>query len=549
MKTKYIFLTAATAAVALSSCEDMDLTPEGSKATESRKAEVYANDPDKSFSAVSGAFMKLSAYMPNNDAIGSAHNDFGYPSIMLFTDCDGEDMVSNVVGYNWFSNNVAFRAHTASSYVNRIIWNNLYSYIYNANGVVSGVDPETDNATLKFNRAQGLALRAFSYFQLAQLYQFTLVGNEDKACVPLITDLNSDDAAQNGAKRATVQEVYDQIYADIDEAITLLASAQESGESGSTRKDKRYIDLATAYGIRARVNLVAQKWAAAASDAANAIEATTAQPASIAEVSYPTFTSVSENNWMWGVVVAETDDIVTSGIVNWISHIGSLSYGYSNYSGGMRISEKLFATIPDTDVRKGWWLDEDGNSANLTDDMQNAFKAYAGYTVSQYYDPYTNVKFGPYNGDVAGETNANDIPLMRIEEMYLIKAEGEAMSGGDGLTTLTNFIKTYRDPEYSYSGSDIQHEIWRQRRIELWGEGMSWFDLMRLKTGYNRLSAGFESTYIYVLDYDDANLLWPIPESEIESNPALTSADQNASNGTPSAKTGTSTIDDEKINI
>lgn len=234
MKTKYIFLTAATAAVALSSCEDMDLTPEGSTATESKKSEVYANDPDKSFSAVSGAFMKLSAYMPNYDAIGSAHNDFGYPSIMLFTDCDGEDMVSDVVGYNWFSNNVAYRAHRASSYVNRIIWNNLYGYIYNANGIVAGVDPETDNSTLKFNRAQGLALRAFSYFQLAQLYQFTLVGNEDQPCVPLITDENSDDAAQNGAKRATVQEVYDQIFADIDEAITLLTDAQEAGEARRT---------------------------------------------------------------------------------------------------------------------------------------------------------------------------------------------------------------------------------------------------------------------------------------------------------------------------
>ena len=546
MKTKYLFLTAATAAVALSSCEEMDLTPEGSVATESKKAEVYSNDPDKSFSAVSGAFMKMKEYMPNYNDIGSAHNDFGYPSIMLFTNCDGEDIASTVTGYNWFSNNVRFRAHTASSYVTRIIWNDLYSYIFNANTIVSGISPETEDASLQFNRAQGLALRAFSYFQLAQLFQFNIVGHETSPCVPLITDENSDDAAQNGAVRATVQEVYDQIYADIDEAITLLTSAQAAGQS---RSDKRYIDLATAYGIRARVNLVAQKWAAAAADATSAIEASSATPATIAEVSYPTFSSSTENDWMWGIVIAENDDVVTSGIVCWISHIGSLSYGYSNYTGGMQISPKLYSTISDTDVRKGWWLNENGESANLTDDVQNAFAAYAGYTVSQYYNPYTNVKFGPYNGDVAGDINSNDVPLMRIEEMYLIKAEGEAMSGADGLSTLNTFVQTYRDPEYNYSGSDIQHEIWCQRRIELWGEGMSWFDIMRLNTGVDRRSAGFASAYTYVIDYTDANLLWPIPESEIESNPAITTADQNPANGSPSPVTGESTIDDEKINI
>lgn len=37
---------------------------------------------------------------------------------------------------------------------------------------------------------------------------------------------------------------------------------------------------------------------------------------------------------MWGIIISETDRVVTSGIVNWISHMGSFNYGYANFSGG-----------------------------------------------------------------------------------------------------------------------------------------------------------------------------------------------------------------------
>lgn len=552
MKTRYRILTAAALVTLLASCEEMDLTPEGNTLTESKKSEVYTNDASKGFSAVSGAYMKMTALTPNEDAIGSeADNDFGYASVMLITDASGEDMVSTVTGYNWFSHEVRFTDRSSSSYISKMMWNDLYSYVFSANTIVSSIDESTESATQQLNLAQGLSLRAFSYFQLAQIYQFNIVGNEDKPCVPLITDENANQAAQDGAPRAKVSEVYDQIFSDLDKAISLLTSAQKAGEY---RKDKRYVDLATAYGLRARVNLVCRKWADAAADATNAIEEAAKRgitPASISDVSKPTFSSVDESNWMWGTIVNETDGTVNSGIVNWISHIGSLNYGYANYSGGFRISKKLFDSIETSDVRKGWWLDAEGQSANLSDAIQSAFAEYAeGPTVSDYYDPYTNVKFGPYNGKVGTETNANDIPMMRVEEMYLIKAEGEAMSGGNGLATLNDFVKTYRNPDYSFTGSDIQAEVWRQRRIELWGEGMSWFDRMRYNAGINRKGAGFASTYVYVMDGNDANLLWAIPEAEINSNPALSTADQNPSGGSPSpVADGDATIADETINL
>lgn len=542
MRLKYLTYTTALASVVLfAACEEMDTMPEGSTVTEQQKQEIKEQDPSKSEASVSGVFMSFSAYMPNESSIGSVHNDFGYPSVMLFTDCDGEDVVSTVTGFNWFSHSIRYTNRSVSSYIPQIAWQDLYSYIFAANNIFAVTSEDTENSTEQYSLASGHAVRAFAYFQLAQLFQFNIVGHEDSPCVPIVTEENAKDYLAKGGPRATVKEVYDLIYSDIDRAIELLTIC------GVKPADKRYVGLDVAYGLRARINLVCQKWEEALADAESAIENSAATPASIADVSSPTFSSVNESNWMWGIIINETDDVVSSGIVNWISHIGSLNYGYANYSKGMRISSKLYHSIAESDIRKGWWLNDTCYSANLNARQASYMKKYS-------YRAYTNVKFGPYNDVVGTATNANDIPLMRIEEMYLIKAEAELMSGkGDALATLTDFVKTYRDPEYSFTEGDLDlhQEIWRQRRIEFWGEGISWFDVMRLGTGIDRRNAGFESVYAFVIAGTDTKLLYPIPESEVQANPALSEADYNPTSPTPTAapESGEEDLSTETINL
>lgn len=244
---------------------------------------------------------------------------------------------------------------------------------------------------------------------------------------------------------------------------------------------------------------------------------------------------IKEKNWMWGLIVAETDRIVTSGIVNWISHMGSFNYGYANFSGGRQINKKLFGTISDTDIRKGWWVDADTLSTNLTPAQQFMIKDDYGYAA------YTQVKFAPYNNVLETSTNANDMPLMRIEEMYLIKAEAEAMNGSN--SSLISFVKTYRDPNYSFSGSTpevIQEEVFRQRRVELWGEGLNWYDIMRLNRGVDRRGAGYpNATSVFNIPAGSPILLWRVPEAEIQANPSLSEADNNPSAPAPSPVTDT----------
>lgn len=528
MKTKYIFASLLVSSMAFAGCEDMDTLPEGNIITSQQKDNVGDKDPSRVEARINAIFAQFSQMTPNAGALNAErHNDIGYPSVMLFTDSNGNDVVSSNNGYNWMGNSLEFSDRSQTSLECRMVWNDMYSIINAANNVVVGIEASTTDPAQQFYLAQGLGARAFSYWVLAQLYQFNYKGNENKPCVPLITDKNMETAVIDGCPRATVKDVYAQITTDIASAIKLLE------ETDMSRKDKRYISLSVAYGLSARVFLTMHDYANAAKAANDAIAAAKEEgilPAGITDINKPSFWTVSEQNWMWGIIVNETDLIVDSGIVNWPSHVGSFNYGYANFSGGLQINKALYDKIGDTDARKGWWLGTNLKSKNLTTAQQSLISAYG-------YSAFTQVKFAPYNNVLENSVNANDIPLMRIEEMYLIKAEAEAMSGMDGQKTLQDFIQTYRDSKYTVNaGANIQEEVFLQRRIEFWGEGLNWFDIMRLNKGVDRRGAGYpDSNMIFNIPANDNILLWPIPEVELQSNQALTNADQNTPGKTPEA--------------
>ena len=523
----YIAASLLTGAV-LVGCTNLDTEPTGSTVTSKQKEEVVAANPEMVSASVSGITAMFSVYM--NAVSGSRHNDFGYPATMLFLDSRGRDLVSEDIGYNWFSAGLDLISDRTFNYAATLnIWATLYNQIYSANQVVGIMDLETieagDDNLSKYYLAQALAIRAFDYFNLAQIYQFTYKGHEQDPCVPLILDTNANEVAANGCARSSVQEVYDQILTDIDAAVRLLEA------STTVRPDKRYVDASVAHGLRARIRLVMQDYAGAAEDAKYVIENSGATPISIAEASKPGFKKMTEPNWVWGIAIAETDRVVTSGIVNWPSHMGSLNYGYASVGAWRMVSKALYEAIPDTDARKGWFLDADSMSKNLTAEQQD-------YVINTAGCPgYTQVKFAPYNDELYTSTNACDIILMRIEEMYLIVAEAEARNGNatEGAKVLNEFVSTYRDPNFSVASdaSSVIAAALLQRRIELWGEGISYFDILRLNEGLDRRGAGFDPKFVFKIAADDPLMIFQIPNSEIQANQMLTDADNNPIGGTP----------------
>ena len=229
-------LTMALAGALLVGCADLDTEPNGSTITADQKAKTYENNPERVSASVNGITSMFSIY----ENTSGNHNDFGYPSVMMFLESRGVDLVGMDVGYNWFSYGFELTDRALNSYINSSIWSTLYNQIYTANNVAGMIDPETEDSQLKYYLAQALAIRAFDYFNLAQIYQFTYEGNTDALCVPIVLDTNSDEAATNGVARSTVGEVYQQILTDLNKAVELLSQTNE------TRADKRYVDLAVA---------------------------------------------------------------------------------------------------------------------------------------------------------------------------------------------------------------------------------------------------------------------------------------------------------------
>lgn len=531
MNNRYFAALLGGTMLLTTSCSDLDTNPSGSTMGDGQLNEVLAQDPSKLKSEVSGMYANMIEYGAIAQWYGDVrHYDFGYASTMMMMDASGQDEPSQVSGYNWYNKPLRFVDRTANSETTYFIWNQCYKNIKIANDVLKSVDLENLSDVAKSYVGQAYAMRAFEYFTLIQLYQFTYKGHEDAAGVPLVTEKTTEAEANNNP-RAAVKDVYKQIMDDLNIAIDYLTDS---------RSAKSEINRQVAYGLRARVNLVMQNWSDAAADAKKAAEGYT--PLSKEAAAAPGFNDVSASNWIWGNIIDESNDIVQTGILNFPSMMCSFTgNGYSPTYACRMINSKLWKEIPSTDVRKGWWIDENLNSSIVDskyvvhqkdeDEEGNVVKYLAVYNqtgdeVADITEPYTNVKFGAYKNQYGNELNACDIPLMRVEEMILIQAEATAMGGNveEGKRILEDFVRTYRDPSYTCNASTaegVQDAVWFQRRVELWGEGFSFTDLLRLKKPLDRTGANYEVSVRFNLPAESPIFLYLIPEDEENHNEAL----------------------------
>lgn len=516
MKTvsKYFFLAVA-ACLSLTACESMmDLQPEGATKTDALKQDAYNKIPANAAAEINAIYAQMIALYAGGT---TGHNDFGVASCMMILESEGQDWIGPNTGYNWFAYS-DFYARNYNDTVNLLMWNTYYKTIAACNMVCASTDPETTNPDLMANLGQARAVRAYCYSILAQLYQFTYnAENASKPCVPIVHEsLTAEQQAAN--PRASLQEVYDFIMADLNYAIPALG--------GWARADKGAADQAVAYGLRARVNMLLGNYADAAEDAKMAIQVSGAQPYTLADVSKPTFCHAEHNSVIWANMIVESNDVVQTGIINWPSHMSSLyTDGYTGVGTYREISSDLYSKISPTDVRKGWWLNENLESPLLD------HPAYAGWKGNGV--PYANVKFGVPDDDTNNLVADADWTLMRYEEMLLIQAEGLARSNQEAAAKalLEGWVKANRDANYTCKASDeagLVEEIWMQRRIELWGEGFAWFDLNRLEKPIIRTtSSNWPAAWIVDVDAHHDCRIWTLPDREIQNNDGIDESDNN----------------------
>jgi hypothetical protein len=247
--------------------------------------------------------------------------------------------------------------------------------------------------------------------------------------------------------------------------------------------------LDVVYGLKARYYMWLEDYANAKVYARKAIDASSTGVMSESQCLDVTTGFNDINLWMWGSKLMAEDAAVKSGIINWTSWMSNETYfGYAFAEPFSMIDASLYARISDTDFRKKMWKAPKGSALDGKTPFLNA--EFAGILCT-----YASVKFRPAGGDPNEYSvgAASAYPVMRVEEMYFIEAEAAAhLSDTDGQNLITNFMKTYRDPEYTCSatGKDLIDEIILQKRVELWGEGQIFFDIKRLNMSVTRGYAG-----------------------------------------------------------
>lgn len=520
----WIFIAGATLLV---SCTDLDTSPAGDVFTQKQKEEIYKKMASRVSAEITGMYALMSTQytiFPSSER----DDDFGYPMACLSADLNGSDMVSTNDSYNWFSTCNTFEDRTYT-YANPMIrWALFYKQIKAANDILATIPVDASETLLQY-RGQALAVRAFAYMNLVYRYQFTYVGNESLPAIPIVTEIPLANPTSN--PRATVQQVYDLIMSDLNSAIGLL--------DGYSRSDKASINKEVAFGLRARANLVMGNWADAAADADSALVGTTLLTKK--DVSTPGFNSADASSWMWALIIRPVN--IKGVYANWPSKLSS--FAGNSYTANVgcykMINNLLWNKIPATDVRKGWWVSSSLKSP-LIDSL--SWPGYPGEAigplvipdVKMAFLPYTNVKFNAYKSEFGNGENASDWCIMRAEEMVLIKAEGLAMSAheAEAKTVLEDFVKTYRDNSYvctAATAEALQNEIWYQRRVELWGEGFAFWDIMRLKKNIVRfnssVTSNFPAAFKFNMSSTDGWLLMRIPQKETSANSAIP---ENANN-------------------
>lgn len=545
MKLYKLSLLALTGAMMVA-CSDIDDTyPEGGSLLADQSKETNLAIPERTNATFSGMFTMMGQPNYTFKRKSPRADDFGFVMMCISNDAEGADLWLPDNNYNWFSVCGEWSSRNAD-YANPYVrYASPYNQIAIANEVLSSFPADTDDADAINKMAQARAIRAYDYLWLAPFFQFNYADNKDLPCVPLVTPETTD---YSNNPRASVKEVYELIISDLDYAIEHL---------GSDRASKMYINQAVAYGLRARAYLNMGEYAKAAEDADKAISLSGATPASIEDVSKPSFCNIEDNNWMWGYDMT-TDLQQIEPYATCDSWLGSFSaWGYTAGAGCYaHVNSLLYNKIPSTDVRKGWWINENLHSPLLADVEWDGAKGDEIVTltipdVKEPMDAYTNVKFGMASG-IGSETNNSDYPFMRVEEMYLIKAEGLAKSGNEAQAkqVLSNFVKTYRDPGYDLdkiisSGlRNLSDEIWFQRRVELWGEGFGMSDIMRLKkpvVRFHSLDDPYPAAFRYNVEYGDPYMLLRFPKTETNNNAAIennTGGQQPVSGQNPNLRDG-----------
>lgn len=545
-KNKIVKFAAALlcAPVLLSSCIE-ETFPEGGNVTSGQISESPFAMEDI---AASIPTILITNYLGMGD-----HFDFGYPGIFGATDrMVGEvfPVSQNLPGGNQYYDRWQAWLYPDMGGLSATGWTdffylNYYQFIYSANEVIS-IASQSESGGVALGIAK--AFRAMCYLDMARMYDPLPAKAPDRPSyeseleavkgltVPIVREGATLEQLENNP-RATREEMFNFILSDLTDAESLLADYQPASKNMPSQ--------AVVYGLLARTYLWlggfeetyegfvtgTEAYKKAAEYARKAINASGCTILTESQWLDPkTGFNTVNNAWMWAMI--QTTDTVLNNLLSWAAHMSlEAVYGYG-YGAQPGISVFSYERISDTDFRKKSYVTADRSYA--------AAQPYMSLTEEEFKTvaPYASYKFHTAGGEKSNFTIANvvDIPMMRVEEMYLIEAEATAHYDEATARTLLTSFMAHRDPNYRIPAAttDLVEEIIFQKRIEFWGEGIIYYDMKRLNMSMHNADTGTNAPSGAIISTDGRAPWWNcvIPLGAVQQNIALTNMNNPDPTGT-----------------
>lgn len=352
--------------------------------------------------------------------------------------------------YAEFSNN----AVQSDNFVIEGIWNRLYDGINRANMVIvnisdAGLNDDDENMYL----AHAYFIRALNHFNLMRFF----------GEIPVKTTPSTEPGDHLNVPRNSIDEVYEQIFTDLEKAHANITSIF----TGSA-------DFATVKALLARVHLYRQNWTEAKTYAGQVI---------------------NDFNYM-------------------------LEPAFGDLFPAENSSESIFEihyTEQDNNLLAQYFLPTAIGGRHEFIPTDSLLAAYAEADSIRVRNSITEDSDGLYcNKYTELATRSDNVYVFRLAEMYLIRAEAEAQLNGD-IETIQNDINAVRnraglnDTEAD-NYNDLLNVVLEERRREFAFEGHYWFDLVRNGKAMEQLE-NVTTTDQYLM---------PIPLSEMQTNDAMT---------------------------
>lgn len=405
-----------------------------------------------------------------------------------------------------------------SNHHNYVNWGALYNGIARCNILLNKIGDVTDAGLTEERRNQVIGeasfLRAFHYYQLVKLY----------GGVPLELLSNSADPKVIRKARASEKQVYDQIVADLENALAKLPDSY--GSSAAVNKVRATKGAANA--------MLAKVWAQRSDRDYNKVlqycDAVISSPAGYSLMG--SYTDLFDgSHYLNSESILEIPFEEGSPTSSWgIELYLAPEDGWQKYCVPSKDLVAAYDAAGDA-VRKNanivfWTEDANGDPISWPDENWNPCG-----------DHSVGIPFNYKQKHAAGWASGDDYYLLRLADIILLKAEAQNELGNWNAAIATVTPVRQRaglDPLSAvHSQAEMKTAILNERRLELAFEGQRWDDLVRNGVATTVMQSLNEFTYTCEggvlsapekMDYSRVtpnHWVLPIPQLEIDANPNL----------------------------